>query len=369
MPETRRLVLGVALITLGCEQATPPVDSSIPSDAHTPLQDARDAATPSPDVGVEAQPIAAYDFTAGDTTEPRAGVRWASNPEPSERGLMMTYRTDPPDDDGGGPELRYAYPETSDLYQRVQIRLPMNFSHRREIRLEVGSAAGLASWRVGDVVVGADGVSRGTVSFVVGVHAYLSFADNQLLDSAWLGTVRNQTRSESVVVVGHEIDGQNNKLWSIWMDDYSQHGAGPTVVWELWPNEANRGGSVLAVHWSTGNHTGGNSHRMHTPFFRVPEDRGRLIDVVTHVRAASARGANDGVVQLWRRGEGDARYVLVHDVHDADIAPGLPEETEIRQWAHGYLFGWANSGYAEDTTFHITRFEHWGAVRPPELDR
>ena len=319
------------------------------------------------DGGVTLRPIAAYDFTAGDPTEERDGVRWGSHPESSARGLSMVYPGRTPDGDGGGPELRYSFPETSELYQYVQLRVPVNFVHRRELRLEVSDAATITTWRVGDEVVGVDGMSRGTISFIVDASVFLSNADNGLLNQVWIGMVRNETRAENAAVVGRMMDGTNNKLWAIWMDDYSARGAGPTVVWEFWPDAANLGGSVLAVHWSTGEHTGGNAHRMHTPFFRVPEDRGRLIDIITHVRAATSRGAQDGVVQLWRRGEGDARYTLIHDVHDADIAPGLPSETPVRAWAHGYLLGWANSGYAEDTAFHIARFEHWGATRPPAL--
>ena len=234
MSRSRNLTLGLTLFSLGCEPASNTTDAALNPAVDAPASDGSMSASDAPasdapalDVGAAPQPIAAYDFTAGDITEPRVGVRWESHPESTAQGLAMTYRAETPDDDGGGPELRYAFPETPDLYQHIQLRVPMNFTHRRELRLEVANAAAIASWRAGDVVVGVDGASRGTVSFIAGAQVFLSFADNGLLNSAWVGSVRNETRKEAAVVVSRQMDGTNNKLWAIWMDEYSARGAGP----------------------------------------------------------------------------------------------------------------------------------------------
>ena len=79
---------------------------------------------------------------------------------------------------------------------------------------------------------------------------------------------------------------------------------------------------------------------------------------------------HNGVIQLWVRKEGEAEPTLLHDVRDANIAPPVEEpenDTLPRSWANGYLLGWANSGYTERTVFRLSRYEYWGAVRPPDL--
>lgn len=61
----------------------------------------------------------------------------------------------------------------------------------------------------------------------------------------------------------------NNKLFALWMDDYSAHGDGPTVVWESWGDGS--GGSELAIHWSEGEHTTAGSHLHSAPFISVTD--------------------------------------------------------------------------------------------------
>lgn len=149
-----------------------------------------------------------------------------------------------------------------------------------------------------------------------------------------------------------KIQPSNNKLFAIWMDDYSAKGDGPTVVWEFWSD--GKGGSQLAVHYSAGKYTIAGSHLQHKPFISYPSDQGRWMQVLIHVKAASKRGANDGVIETYRRWQEDASFALLHRLTNADIAspPGGPNG-----WKAGYIMGWSNPSYIKNTEWFVDDVE------------
>lgn len=89
------------------------------------------------------------------------------------------------------------------------------------------------------------------------------------------------------------------------------------------------------VQVATGNTTGNTV----SATFDTDRDRGRWMEIILHVKAASARGANDGVVELWRRWDDESERTKMFEQFDADIAPpqGGPNG-----WARGYIMGAAN---------------------------
>lgn len=145
----------------------------------------------------------------------------------------------------------------------------------------------------------------------------------------------------------------NSKLFALWMDDYSAHGDGPSVIWEFWDNGKN--GSDLAVHYSVGGYTGAGPHMAFHPFIKYPDDQNKWMEIVMKVRAATSKTSNDGVIQLYRRWKGESAFELFHDIKDANIAP--PAKGPIG-WSAGYLMGWSNPGYDEaKTVWHVDDFE------------
>lgn len=136
----------------------------------------------------------------------------------------------------------------------------------------------------------------------------------------------------------------NNKLFALWMDDYSSKGAGPSVIWEFWNDGS--GGSKLAYHYSPGGHKVAGSHQQEQTFIRYPADQGRWMQLVMHVKAASGASANDGVIELYRRWEDEKEFSVLHSDKQANIAPpaGGPFG-----WKAGYFMGWSNPGYEAAT--------------------
>lgn len=144
----------------------------------------------------------------------------------------------------------------------------------------------------------------------------------------------------------------NHKFFALWMDDYSSKGNGPTVAWEFWG--AGGGSSNLAFHYSDGGNTVMGGHKQYTDFISVPSDRGRWMEITIHIKASSSSSSNDGVIELWRRWEGQSasQRTQLHKTTSADlpIPPGGPNG-----WAAGYLMGWANAAYSQDTEWLLDR--------------
>lgn len=150
----------------------------------------------------------------------------------------------------------------------------------------------------------------------------------------------------------HPTSGPSNqKFLSLWMDGYSHQGDGPTVWLSFWSD--GNGGSTLSFAMGSGQHTIGQANQQYTQFITIPKDRGRWMQVVFHVKAASARGMKNGVIETWRRWEGQSDYTKLHDAHDLDIAPS---PSGPQGWLDGYLMGWANAAYASETEWLIDDF-------------
>ncbi len=165
----------------------------------------------------------------------------------------------------------------------------------------------------------------------------LSVAHPELWVKYWLRVPTNYKHTT--------ITPSNSKLFAIWMDAYSDKGVGATVIWEFWGNGS---GSELAFHYSKGGEIGHDGpHIQHVPFISE-EDKGRWMQLIFHVKAASSFEANDGVIQLWRRWEDEPAFTKYHELLDADIG-----FADVKGWRDGYLMGWSNSGYIENTEWLI----------------
>jgi hypothetical protein len=155
----------------------------------------------------------------------------------------------------------------------------------------------------------------------------------------------------------HGTGNTNNKLFAIWMDEYEYEGNGPTVVWQF--RNDGGGGSNTVVYairsepWTltSNRHTG---EKQSQQFIRYPIDQGRWMELVFHVQAASRTDKPDGVIEMWRRWEGEQTFTLMHEITDAVIQPpqGGPSG-----WRAGYIMGWANATYEADTEFLVDNFE------------
>ena len=148
------------------------------------------------------------------------------------------------------------------------------------------------------------------------------------------------------------IGSPRNQKWNaVWTDDYSQHGDGPTEVFNMRP-DGSGGGSASTV--SIVKATNMNSaHRESYPgFIKVPEDRGRWMHNVFYLKIASSPTADDGQVKWWRRWQGDDSFTTLANMESVGLWPNSGPQG----FSAGYIMGWANGAYAEDTEFLIDNF-------------
>lgn len=172
----------------------------------------------------------------------------------------------------------------------------------------------------------------------------LGTAESDLWVSYWLKVPENFSHSSS--------SPSNHKLFALWMDGYSSKGLGPTIAWEFWNNGNN--GSNLGFHYSEGGYRTMGSHLQLTPFISYPTDQGRWMHVVFHMKAATAINANDGVIEMFRKWDGDDSYTKFHEKTDCNtFAPaGGPAG-----WKGGYIMGWANASYSNDTEWLVDDYK------------
>lgn len=143
--------------------------------------------------------------------------------------------------------------------------------------------------------------------------------------------------------------GNPNKFFALWTDKYSS-GDGSTV-W-LCMQSSNNSGAGLWFSSTPGNGKGSSAAKQTKPFITTA-DRGRWMHIVFHVKTESSSGAGDGVIQTYRRWDGDSAYTKLHEAFNLPIKVPSSGPNGFKA---GYLLGWANAAYKENTEWLIDDF-------------
>ena len=146
------------------------------------------------------------------------------------------------------------------------------------------------------------------------------------------------------VPVNFEHGSLNNKFLSVWPNTYDRAG---TVTWQTRPD--GNGGAQLV--YQDGGVTSGETGW--SPFISYPDDQGRWMHVVARVKSASGPDSNDGIIQFFRRWEGETDYTKIHEKTNADTWDDSSSEQGISQ---GYIMGWANDPYDQNTEWFVDEF-------------
>lgn len=347
-------------------------------DAAAPLNPAPAPAPPSgtplPSPTPSPQALVDYDFPRGDTLAAKNGWAFASTGWPltptgdgAGPGLPFNYAGVLPGEYGMS-EMRFTMPPQDAFWLRLRLHVPANYVHRHDTELQIAQAAA-AGWQVGDRVRGTDGVSEGVISRIGASQVFLRFAAKSAFNAVWVGTLTNTTRASTLASTGRMQWATNNKLLAIWTDDYSAHGKGPTIIWSTeldWSgSRASRDSFLTVAHTTGGNTVSGAAAIASLPLIAAA-DVGKAMDIVFHGRFSSRPGAKDGVIRSFVRKQGQASYTMVHNITNADLDKRSDVPAALQPWRAGYLMGWANSGYDQATTFHLSKIEVF-AQPPAEL--
>lgn len=145
--------------------------------------------------------------------------------------------------------------------------------------------------------------------------------------------------------------GSPNKLFSLWSDGYSAKGDGSTV-W-LGFHRENTTDATVAITYSAGGYNTSKGYMQSAPFITT-NDRGRWMHLVMHFKTESRPGASDGQIQTYRKWKGDSAYEKLHDKNGLPIK--VPSDGRTNGFKKGYILGWANAHYEENTEWLLDEF-------------
>ena len=124
---------------------------------------------------------------------------------------------------------------------------------------------------------------------------------------------------------------------------------------------------ILTVGYSTGNRTV-TGPVVDGGLLLTPADRGKFIDLIFHGKFSTSPGANDGIIRSWVRKKNQPAYIAFHNITDARLDKPSAVPASEQFWKRGYLMGWSNSGFDQETTFHLSQIEYYQS-RPAALAR
>ena len=128
----------------------------------------------------------------------------------------------------------------------------------------------------------------------------------------------------------------NNKLFRLWQSDYKdREKLGAT----LYP-QGDSGDSLVGGDYRKASNLGMSSAVNTSRDFITSDDRGKWMAVSIYVRAAS--DTQPAIIRIHKNGKQH-----FEDVFDNNYIPGT------QGFRYGYLLGWSNTGYSEETTFYI----------------
>lgn len=149
----------------------------------------------------------------------------------------------------------------------------------------------------------------------------------------------------------HRTGGaENNKLMYLYNAATT---AGSTCYFgfESWPDGS---GSYVPLHLKYdgtdyGHDHPGNNYFGQTsdpfPFVVTASDLNKWMTLVFHLKYSTSAVASDGVAEVWKNGTKEMEYLTLDNY-----------STTNNYFDRGYILGWANSGFANDTTLYVDNF-------------
>jgi hypothetical protein len=143
----------------------------------------------------------------------------------------------------------------------------------------------------------------------------------------------------------------NNKFLRLWQINYSegeQVGAGTLV-------QDNNVSSIIGTDYKRFPNWGVSTGVKQARDFITAEDLGKWMSIKIYANAPTDQ--RPGTIRIYKN-----KYVLLDDANIANVLPGT------QGWRYGYLLGWANSGFREDTALYMdnVRFSEESPPKAPK---
>ena len=317
------------------------------------------------------------DFSSGDTSHGENGFRWNHSSWPVEvvdgrHALAFRFPGEPRAEDHNS-ELRFTIAETaeqapSEIWFEYMLRVPDNFVMRNEWQhwgqeyalLQDGGQPFTGSIDAGSNILTFDqawvpdhrAVPRWEVD-VAGADGGSEWTDIAIAERISATQVRLESAAPTTVS-GAEIRMQNrsshrsinNKFIWVAAENYNGYASEAWFIAEYaHPSPSSLGdvpNAKIKYTGSGGEGAPSKAERIHADLIRA-EDAGQWVRIRIHLLAHDT----DGQFELWR----DDTLVM-----DFPAGYRTSEGEGKDYWRVGYLMGWANTGYTEDTTFHVSDF-------------
>lgn len=176
----------------------------------------------------------------------------------------------------------------------------------------------------------------------------------ELWISYWLRVPTNYVRGP---VSGYNGAG-NNKFFSILMgrmpEEYQTSYVSSFFIRD-WPN-SNPNNMDVDIEFNNGTDNQATVSSRHTNFV-TPADAGRWMHLVYHLKASATTSSTDGVLQLYRKWDGESNYTSIVKLSNLNVGVGQGSlDAGFTGWAGGYLMGYHNAPFAEDTEWLLDDF-------------
>lgn len=271
-------------------------------------------------------------------------------------------------------ELRYRIlADTFENYHHLVIRQPENFYHRKCVAIN-GDLLAVADWVVGDTVT----TGGGNTAKFFGTETATKDGDVIVLEDYsgqfavnWgNGTVITNDRTGGTVTStdSHLIEA-NNKLFHEWVDgEHPYSNGGLKIEYDA----AGNGNSKLKpnasesyrnnVYFGPSNLGNDAPGRTNDDLVFDRADNGFDIEFVIGRKRSSAVDANDGALYLWKKssrvGSPFENWQLLY-MKENIIVWGDNDLGTHNAPTEGYMFGWANSGFTDETDFGLKYWGYW----------
>jgi hypothetical protein len=293
-----------------------------------------------------------FDSENEDTT---SMVEWRDNTiEKAETpngtmGLKFVFGPDSIDEDSWREQRFHFSDNYPEIWIKYDLYVPKNFHHRCPVKYTLEEPE--QEMAVGDTIYRCqqDGSIQSVDNDAWGIVYKISS------DSIWVDKLReyymlldgdymiNKRTSHISQVKKRYGFGANNKFILLWQGDYGSTSTGNMIDLEYWP--VDRGNSVLSRYLSVdkGAKLRDEGH-IHSEGHIIDkdEDTGKWMELIFHFKIASAAD-NDGIIHIQKNGQD---YLNVRDI-------GNYSEEGFNYLEHGYLLGWSNSGFGEETIMYI----------------
>ena len=143
----------------------------------------------------------------------------------------------------------------------------------------------------------------------------------------------------------------NNKFLMLWSRSYQD--VGVTAGLHLWSDGSNNS-NISYTAGVTSPHFPLQKNGGHPRMISVDRDLEKWIEVTYHWKRQSTETSQDGVIELWRKvGDGPRQKIFSETNLDRTWSKDGGSNPGYNFIDQGYLLGWANSGFDEDTTICI----------------